>query len=182
MTLWLPVVLSAVVVFFASFLMHMVLGYHRNDYGKLGNEDVVLDALRKVDVAPGEYMIPRADGPAAMKDPGWIEKMKRGPIAIITVRKAGVPSMAPFLAWWFVYCLVVSVFSAYITGRALGEGVDYIQVFRFAGAVAFIGYALALWQNAIWYSKPLRTVILQTIDGLIYACLTAGIFGWLWPR
>jgi hypothetical protein len=27
--LWLPILLSAVIVFFASFIMHMVLAYHK---------------------------------------------------------------------------------------------------------------------------------------------------------
>ena len=182
MSLWIPILLSAVVVFVASFLIHMVLGYHRKDFSPMNNEDAVLDALRKVGAGPGEYMIPRAEGPQAMKDPAFQAKMEKGPVAIITVRKPGGFAMGPYLFWWFVYCVVVSVFAAYITGRALGVGVEYIQVFRFVGAVSFIGYVLALWQGAIWYSKPIRTVVLQTIDGLIFACLTAGIFGWLWPR
>ena len=182
MSLWLPIVVSAVVVFFASFLIHMVLGYHRKDFVAMPNEETVLEAIRKVGAGPGEYMMPHANGPEAMKDPAFAAKMERGPVAIVTLRKPGTFAMGSYLAWWFVYCVVVSIFAAYVTGRALGEGVEYLQVFRFAGTVAFVGYALALWQNAIWYSRPLRTVLLQTIDGLIFACLTAGIFGWLWPR
>ena len=57
-----------------------------------------------------------------------------------------------------------------------------MQVFRLAGTVAFIGYALALWQMSIWYRRQWRTTIVSTIDGPIYAGLTAGTFGWLWPR
>lgn len=183
MSLWVPIIVSAVVVFFASFVMHMVLKYHRKDYGVMANEDAVLDALRAANAAPGDYMIPRGgDGPDAMKNPVWLEKMERGPVAIITLRKPGKISLTPFLAAWFIYCVVTSLFAAYVTGRALGPGAEYISVFRFASSVAFIGYALALWQNAIWYSRKIRTVILQTIDGLIWALLTGGVFGWLWPR
>jgi hypothetical protein len=86
------------------------------------------------------------------------------------------------LAMWFVYALVISVFSAYISGRALGQSSPYLQVFRFAGATAFLGYAAALWQQHIWYARSLRVTILSTIDGLIYALVTAGTFGWLWPK
>jgi len=32
--LWLPILVSAVIVFFASFIMHMVLAYHKSDYRK----------------------------------------------------------------------------------------------------------------------------------------------------
>ena len=40
---------------------------------------------------------------------------------------------------------------------------------------------LALWQISIWYHRSWATTIRSTIDGLIYAALTAGFFGWLWP-
>jgi hypothetical protein len=69
-----------------------------------------------------------------------------------------------------------------IAGRALPAGARYLAVFRFAGATAFYGYALALWQNTIWYKKNWMTTLKSNADGLIYALLTAGFFGWLWPR
>jgi hypothetical protein len=78
--------------------------------------------------------------------------------------------------------LVVNVFAAYVTGRALGPGAEYLEVFRFVGATTFAGYALALWQNSIWYSKAWGTTLRSTVDGLVYALLSAGVFGWLWPR
>jgi hypothetical protein len=61
-------------------------------------------------------------------------------------------------------------------------GASYLEVFRFVGATAFASYSLALWQMRIWYHRALRSTITATIDGLLYACLTAGVFGWLWPR
>jgi hypothetical protein len=57
-----------------------------------------------------------------------------------------------------------------------------LRVFRFIGAAAFMGYSFALWQMSIWYNRAWSSTIKSTIDGLIYACLTAGTFGWLWPR
>jgi hypothetical protein len=54
-------------------------------------------------------------------------------------------------------------------------------VFQFAGATAFFGFALALWQQTIWYSRSVVTTLKSTIDGLIYALVTAGVFAWLWP-
>jgi hypothetical protein len=90
-------------------------------------------------------------------------------------------SMVRNLAVWFVYLLVVGVFAAYVAGLALGAGADYLAVFRLTGTVAFAGYALALWQNWIWYSRSLGYTVRTTIDGLVYALLTGGVFGWLWP-
>ena len=66
MSLWLPIVVSAVLVFFASFVIHMVLGYHRADYKRLADENGVMDALRKFNIAPGDYLTPCA---GSAKDP-----------------------------------------------------------------------------------------------------------------
>ena len=180
--LWLPILLSAVIVFVVSSLIHMVLTYHRTDVRKVSAEDEVMDALRKVGIPPGDYMIPYAGTPKRMKDPDFIDKMRRGPVAFFTVMASGPPSMGKSLVQWFLYCIVVGIFAAYIAGRALGPGADYLPVFRFAGCTAFVGYALALWQNSIWYKRAWSTTIKATVDGLIYALLTAGTFGWLWPR
>jgi len=181
MSLWMPILLSAVMVFVASSVIHMVLTYHRSDYGKLAAEDAVMEALRKFNIPPGDYMVPCAHSPKAMKDPGFLEKITKGPVIIMTVLKSGPFAMGGQLAQWFLFCIVVSVFSGYIAGRTLPSGTDYIAVFRFSGATAFVGYALALWQNTIWYKKAWTTTLKSTIDGLVYGFLTGGVFGWLWP-
>ena len=179
-SLWLPILLSAVIVFVASSLIHMVLRYHRTDYSQLPKEDAVMDALRSA--PPGDYMFPWGSGPSAMKDPAFVEKMKRGPVGVLTLLTPRAPSMGPYLARWFVYCIVIGIFAAYIAGRALTSGASYLEVFRFAGCTAFVGYALALWQNTIWYGRKWTTTLKLNLDGLIYGLLTGGTFGWLWPR
>ncbi len=182
LSLWLPILVSAVLVFLASWAVHMVLPYHRSDFDPLPAEDDVLEALRKVNLPPGDYMLPRAGGPNAMRDPAFQEKLKRGPVLVMTVMRPGPMSMGPSLAQWFVYCVVVSILAAYVASRAVGHGADYLAVFRFAGCTAFIGDAVALWQDTIWYKRKPGTTFKQTVDGLIYGLLTAGAFGWLWPR
>jgi hypothetical protein len=181
-TLWLPVLLSAVIVFIASSLMHMVLRYHNSDFRKLPAEDQVRAALGPLNLPPGDYIVPHGGGMEAMKDPAFLEKWRQGPALMMTVWPNRLPNMGRSLVLWFVYCLVVGVFAGYIAGRALGPGAHYLAVFRFAGATAFIGYTVALWQQCIWYGRSVATILKQTIDGLIYAFLTAGTFGWLWPR
>ena len=86
------------------------------------------------------------------------------------------------LLQWFVYSIVVSFFAAYIAGHALGPGADYLAVFRFTGATAFMCYTVAGWQASIWYKRAWSTTLKNTFDGLVYACLTAGAFGWLRRR
>jgi hypothetical protein len=180
--LWLPILLSAVLVFVASSVIHMASPWHKSDYPKLPNEERVMDALRPLAIPPGDYMMPRPSSRAEMRAPEFAEKLKRGPVVMMTVMPGGSMSMGRNLAMWFAYCLAIGVFAAYISGRALPAGVAYLRVFRFAGATAFLGYAAALWQMSIWYRRSWTTTIKATVDGLIYGLLTAGTFGWLWPR
>jgi hypothetical protein len=51
-----------------------------------------------------------------------------------------------------------------------------------AGTAAFLGYAAGAVPAAIWMGKPWRSAVKELADGLIYGLLTAGVFGWLWPR
>jgi hypothetical protein len=182
MSLWVPILLSAVIVFLVSALFHMVLPFHKNDVRRFGNEDAVLDALRRLNIPPGEYAAPMPAAGERMNSPAFNEKVKKGPLVILNIA-AGMPmSMSKPLALWFVYNVVVSIFAAYIAGRALGPGSHYLEVFRFAGCTAFVGYSLALAQDSIWWRKSWTTTTKNMIDGLIYGLLTAGTFGWLWPN
>jgi hypothetical protein len=179
--LWLPILLSAVLVFVVSSLIHMMTPWHRSDYPKLANEDRVMDALRPFAIPHGDYMVPRPSSPEEMRSPAFAEKIKKGPVIMMTVMPGSL-AMGKQLTGWFIYAVVVGFFAAYVASRALPVGSPYLQVFRFVGATAFIGYALALWQMSIWYRRAWLTTIKATVDGLIYALLTAGTFGWLWPR
>lgn len=177
-----PILLSAVLVFVASSIIHMLLPWHKSDFPKLPNEDGVRDALRPLAIPPGDYMVPRPSSTEDMRSPEFAEKMKRGPVVLLTVIPNGPFSMRRNLILWFVYCLVVGLFAAYIAGRALPPGASYPRVFQLVGATAFGGYVLALWQMSIWYRRAWSTTIKSSVDGLIYAMLTAGTFGLLWPQ
>ena len=182
MSLAVPILISAVLVFLASFVFHMLLPFHRNDLRILSNEGDVQDAMRRLNIPPGDYAIPAARTSADMKSPQFLERLKKGPVVFMTVAPGCTPSMAKPLTLWFLYSIVVSIFAAYIAGRALAPGAHYLQVFRFAGATAFLGYSMALMQNSIWWRKNWGATTRSMIDGLVYGLLTAGTFGWLWPR
>lgn len=180
--LWMPILLSAVAVFLVSAVVHMMLPWHKSEYPPVPNEDGVMNALRPFAIPPGDYMVPRCLEHKDMKTPEFQEKLNKGPILILTVLPNGPFTMGKQLTQWFVYILVVSLIAAYVTSRALQPGDSYLEVFRFAGVTAFACYSMALWQLRIWYSRALRTTLTSMIDGLLYACLTAGVFGWLWPQ
>lgn len=180
-SLWLPIIVSAVIVFFASFVMHMMLKYHRSDYKGVADEANIRAALRAANVQPGLYMFPHCDH-KDMKSPATVEKFKEGPVGILTIMPSGMPNMGRYLGLWFLYCVVIGVFTAYLAGHTLAPGTSYLGVFRVAGTTAFMSYGLGNLANSIWKNQPWSNTIKEVVDGLIYGMLTAGTFGWLWPR
>jgi hypothetical protein len=181
-SLWLPILLAAALVFVASSVIHMVLGYHAGDFGKVPDEDALQESFRRMGIAPGDYGVPKPDSHQAMKEPAYVERMTKGPVVFMTVLPGGQWFMGAALAQWFLYCVAVSLTAAYLAGRALPAGADYLDVFRFAGTTAFACYAMALPQASIWFRKRWASTLKSMFDGLIYGALTAGVFGWLWPR
>lgn len=177
--LWLPILVSAVFVFVASSVLHMVLPYHRGDYDKLPDEDPVLEALRTQNAPPGDYLLPHCATPEERKDPKVREKLERGPLAFMTVRHGF--GMGKSLLSWFLLCLVISFFVAYLASRFMGPGTEYLTVFRLVGTAAFLAYSGSQASESIWMGRKWSTTIKHVIDGLIYGLLTAGTFGWLWP-
>jgi len=181
-SLWLPIVLSAVLVFAASSIIHMLTPWHKSDYPKLANEDSVLSGLRALSIPPGDYMIPCAGSMDEMKSPEFKAKMEQGPRVVMTVMPNGPFSMGKNLAQWFAYSLVIGALAAYVVGRTIPPGAPYMHVFQLTAVTAFMGYSLALWQFSIWYNRSWTATIKSTVDGAAYALLTAGTFAWLWAR
>jgi hypothetical protein len=180
--LWLPILISAVLVFIASSIIHMASPWHKSDYPRLSNEDEFRRAVGPLNLPPGDYMIPRPSSRDDLRSPEFAAKAAEGPNVIMTVLPKGMMSMARNLIQWFIYLLVVGTFAGYVVGRATPPGAVYMHVFQLISTVAFIGYSVALWQMSIWYRRSWGTTFKATVDGLIYAALTAGVFGWLWPR
>lgn len=179
--LWLPILISAIIVFVASSIVHMLLPYHRGDYQQLPDEDKLLVALRAAGLKRGLYIFPFGTH-KEMKSPALVEKYKQGPVGMMTVFPSGPPVMPKLLGMWFIYCLIIGFFVAYLTGRTVMPGAHYLVVFRVAGTTAFLAYGVGHLSNSIWKGQTWSVTIKEVIDGLVYGLLTAGTFGWLWPR
>lgn len=178
--LWLPILVAAALVFVVSSIIHMATPWHAPDWRRFADEDGTLEALRRLELAPGDYVAPLPKNMAEMSTPQFQAKLARGPRVQLTVLGL-TSSLGRNLALWFGYSLVVSLFAAYVAALTLGAAAPYMTVFRVTSTVAFSGYALALWQNWVWYSRSLGYTVRTTIDGLVYALCTGGAFGWLWP-
>jgi hypothetical protein len=180
--LWLPIVLSAVLVFVASAIIHMVLKYHNRDYKGLPNEDAVRAALRAGNPEPRQYIIPYCADMKDMESPEMQQKFIEGPVGVLNLRRPGPPTMGPMLLQWFLFVLVVSFFLGYLAAITIEPGAHYLRVFRVVGVAGFLAYAAGQVPAAIWMGKPWPVAWKEVFDGLVYGLITAGTFGWLWPR
>lgn len=179
--LWLPIVLSGVAVFIVSSVLHMVLPIHRGDHQPLPGEPEILEAIRKQNVAPGAYMFPF---PSSMKDmgsPEMLAKYNQGPVGWLTVLPNGPPAMGKSLIAWFVFSLIVSVFSGYLAMIGLEAGSPFLIVFRVTSTAAILGYAIGEIPNSVWKGVSWTTTMKFVFDGFIYGIVTGLIFAALWP-
>jgi hypothetical protein len=179
--LWLPILLAAVLVFIASSIIHMVLPYHRSNYRKLPDEDKVRATLRALNLSPGLYHTPFCTH-KEMNTPEAKAKFAEGPVALMTVFPSGPVNMGKFLGQWFLYCVLVSLLAAYLAVHTVTAGASYRHVFHVVGTAAFMAYGVGTLSTGIWKGQPWSVVAKEVFDGLIYGLLTAGTFGWLWPR
>ena len=180
--LWMPIVLSAVIVFVMSSIIHMATPWHKNDYLAMPNEEGARSALGGMNIPPGDYMVPHAGSMEEMKSEGFKEKYRKGPVFMATFMPHGEMSMGKSLGLWFAYSVVIGAICAYLAHKVLPWSAGYRGVFRVVGVVAFCSYGMGLAQFSIWYHRNWMTTIRSMVDAAIYGALTAGTFGWLWPR
>ena len=177
--LWLPILISAVLVFIAANILWMALPFwHHKDYVGLPEEKRVLEALSTA--KSGQYVVPKLDWKTMT--PEERTAMHAGPTAYMLVRNPATFSFGKLLGTYFLYMVVVAIFVAYITGRTRAAGAPYLEVFRIASTVGFLSFGLRGVSDSIWYGKPWKVTFKEMIDGLIYGLLMGGTFGWLWPR
>jgi hypothetical protein len=179
--LWLPILISAAVVFVASSVLHMVLKYHYKDYQRLPDEAALQAAMREQGVEPGNYAFPSPETPGDWNTPEMMEKFEQGPVGFMNVKASGAPAMGTYLTQWFLFCLVISIFCAYLAGRTLAAGAEYLMVFRVTSCVAFVAYSVSSVSESIWKAQNWSTTGRFVVDGLVYSLLIGGVFGWLWP-
>jgi hypothetical protein len=179
LSLWQPILASAVLVFIVSSIIHMALPWHKGDYRTIPNQDAVMDALRSFNIPRGDYMVPRCGSMQEMKTPEFKAKMQRGPVFIATFM-SGEMAIGKCMVLWFVYLLVISYFAAYVGAHAGAFGPYAIHSRRIVGITAFLGYGGALCQASIWYQRSWGTTLRSLIDSVIYAAVTATTFACLW--
>ena len=112
--LWLPILVSAIGVFFASSLIHMVIKWHNSDYRKLANEDDVRATLGRGNPSPGQYVVPHCMDMKQMQSPEMQKKFIEGPVGFVIIRPSGLPRMGGHLLKWFLLNLLIAAFAAHL--------------------------------------------------------------------
>jgi hypothetical protein len=171
-----PIVVSAVVLFFASFLSWMVLQLHKTDWNKVAKEDELMATVKQCDLPVGSYMFPRCESHAQMQTPEFQAKYAAGPRGIMTIMAP--TNMGQNLGLTILYFLAVSTGLAYLASMALPRGADFMSVFRFVFVAAFMTFLAAMVQHAIWFRPRIAG---HVVESVAYSALTAAIFALLWP-
>ena len=182
LALWLPILLSAVVVFIISSLVHMVFKWHAGDYTALPNEDAVRAAIRGGNPVPGLYVMPHCKEMKDMASEAMLQKYREGPVAHVTIGPNGVPNMGKYLGTWFAWTLVVEVVAAFLAVRLFGLDHQYARAAaKLVGAVTFIGLGFGTVQESIWMMRPWSSSAKYLLDAALYALGSGLVFFWLWP-
>jgi hypothetical protein len=181
MELWLPILLSTVFVFIASCVIHMVVPIHKADYKGVKDEPRLLEAVRALNVAPGEYYFPWCSSMKEMRSPEFVQKRIQGPIGILTVMQPGPPGMGKNLAQWILFTLVIAIFTAYVGMLALEPGAGFMPLFRVTTTVALMAFGPAYVHSSIWKGLSWSIAFKFLFDGIVYAAVMGATFGWLWP-
>ena len=182
LSLWLPILLSAVAVFIISSLVHMVLKWHAGDYHGFANEDAVRATIRGGNAAPGHYVVPHCKEMKDMGGEAMQQKYREGPVAHVMILPSGVPNMGRHFTLWFLWSLAVSVVAAYLATRIFGlEHHSARAAAKLIGAVTFIAHGFGNVTESIWMGRPWSSTVKYIADAALYAIGAAFVFYWLWP-
>lgn len=179
-SLWMPIVVSAAVVWVVSAMAWMVMPHHKNEFKGLPNEEAFLAAIRAQKAAPGQYMFPHCGDHSKMKDPAVKAKMDAGPWGTLNVF-ASWGNMGGKMAASFIFYLIVSTCVAYIASFTTHAGTDFVHVMRLTATVSIMAYCFATVPHAIWFNTPKPAFIAGLVDGITYGLITGATFAWLWP-
>jgi hypothetical protein len=176
LSLILPIVLSAVALFVASFLSWMVIQLHEKDWLKLNEEDAFMAAVRDCAIPEGSYMFPRAASAAEMKTEAFGKKYDTGPRGVLTVLPKA--NMGVNLGLTFGYFLAVSAGLGLLAALAFAPGAGFGTVFGFVFVAGVLAFLAAMVQHAIWFRGRITG---HVVESVAYAAIAAGLFAAFWP-
>ena len=134
-SLLIPIVVCAVAVFIVSMIIHMVMPWHKSDYGNVPNDDAAIAAIQSLKLAPDDYAVPNPRLPGGGKNPNFIANFERGPSFHMTVMNPGKMNMGKYLGTWFLFTLLISAIAGWVTGSIVAPGGNTHAVFHFSAII-----------------------------------------------
>lgn len=182
LSLWLPILLSAVAVFVLSSLVHMVFKWHMPDYKGFANEDAVRTAINAGHPSPGQYVLPYCKDMKDLASEAMKKKYQEGPVGFLRLNAPGPHNMGKSLGLWFLFTLAVTTVAAYLAWRVCGlDPAQASRAAKWAAAISFIAYGFGGVPESIWLVRPWVSTAKYLLDAALYGLGTGLVFFWLWP-
>ena len=182
LSLWLPILLSAVVVFVLSSLIHMVFKWHASDYRAFANEDAIRAAIRAGNPAPGHYVVPHCGDMKEMSSPAMLQKYNEGPVGHVTIAPNGPHNMGKSLGLWFLWALIVTIVAAFLATQIFGlDPARARAAAKLVGAITFIAHGFGNVVESIWMGRSWSSTAKHLLDSALYGVGAGFVFYWLWP-
>lgn len=182
LSLWLPILLSAVVVFILSSLVHMVFKWHAPEYRGFSNEDAVRDAIRAGNPSPGQYVVPYCKDMKEMGSETMMAKYKEGPVGFVVLTPSGPPNMGKSFVTWFLMSVAVATIGAFIATQLFGLDPERARAAaKLVFAVTFLSYGMGTICESVWMGRPWSSTVKYMLDAALYAVGSGAVFYWLWP-
>jgi hypothetical protein len=183
--LWLPIVVSALLVFVLSAVTHMMVPFRLTEWGHLKTQDAIQASLRGT--APGLYVFPTPADAKERGKPEAMQKVAEGPSGWLTLVHPGPMSWVRNLGLSLAMNLFVSFGAAYIATLTLGAVPLQLfpherVVFRVISTIGFFAYAAGPIYDAIWFWKPWKSLAMTAVDSLAYGLVMGVTFSMLWPK
>ena len=181
--LWMQILVSSAICLAISVITWRFIPLHRGEYRRLPTEALVLDAMRKDMPPPGAYSFPFrgfADDSETRIDVA--ANLERGPVGYLVIGPNGAPNILSRLIQHFVFYAIVAYLTSYIiTHAGLKDGAPFLSVFRLACTVATMALVLGSVPLSIWFYRPWKSFVLQSVDGLACGAAIGATFAWFWP-
>jgi len=195
--LWLPILVSGVGVWIASFIAWMAIGHHKKDRDAIpaGGEQAFMDTITRMSIGPGNYGFPDFCQHDALPRKEKMEALKalydRHPQGLLRVWAP--TNMGANMALTFLFYLVTSAVIGYLGWAALPHGMasgaggvggaaTFWKVFQVLGTAGVLAYCFASFPGDLWFQKKRRAMAMDWIDGVAFGLITGAVFGALWPR
>lgn len=178
--LWIPIVISALAVFTVSSVGRVLVWHRLRNWKALPEEAATVEHLQKSGIAPGLYRFPETHPHnSAEAEESRLHRMNTGPWGTVNIR-ARQPSPGSALVQSLAFCLVTSVFVAYLATLALDPGDEFSEVFQVSGTAGLMAYAFGGVPNAIWLGQSFRSTVMDVVDGVILGLITGVVFAAFW--